>query len=62
MRTNGRKRQFVTPQKSMSDRVSEALYSAVDDVLSKILGGSKPPRKLRKNIKDDLILYNRRKR
>ena len=62
MRTNGRKRQFVTPQKSMSDRVSEALYNAVDDVLSKILGESKPPRKLRKNIKDDLILYNRRKR
>ena len=55
MRLAGRKHQFVTPQKSMMGRVSEAISNAADNVLSKISDREKSPRKLKKEIETGLI-------
>lgn len=54
-------RRLLPPQKSMFDRVSEAISDAVEDTLSEILGRKKSPRRMVKEIKDGMILYQRRK-
>lgn len=54
-------RRLLPPQKSMFDRVSEAISDAVADTLSKILGRKKSPGRMMKEIKDGMILYQRRK-
>ena len=51
-------RRFLPPRKSMFDRVSDA----VDDTLSKILGRKKSPRRMMKEIKDGMVLYQNKKR
>ena len=54
-------RRLLPPQKSMFDRVSETISDVADDALSKILGRKKSPRRMVKEIKDGMILYQRRK-
>lgn len=58
MKQGSGNRRFLPPQKSMFDRVSDA----VDDTLSKILGRKKSPRRMMKEIKDGMVLYQNKKR
>ncbi len=62
MKRGSGNRRFLPPQKSMFDRVSEAVFDAVDDTLSKILGRKKSPRRMMKEIKDGMVLYQNKKR
>ena len=62
MKQGSGNRRFLPPQKSMFDRVSETIADAVDDTLSNILGRKKSPRRMVKEIKDGMILYQGKKR
>ncbi len=62
MKQGSGNRRFLPPQKSMFDRVSEVVSDAVDDTLSKILGRKKSPRRMMKEIKDGMVLYQNKKR
>ena len=61
MKQGSGKRRLLPPQKSMFDRVSETISDAFEDTLSKILGRKKSPGRMMKEIKDGMILYQRKK-
>lgn len=54
-------RRLLPLQKSIFNRVSEAISDAIEDTLSKILGRKKSPGRIMKEIKDGMILYQRKK-